>query len=245
MNRIIIISILLFIIIYHIFQTPIIENYKAKTLSEYEKNKSVDDVKLSGFDSGFSGSGSNITTDTTRMDYKFAKTNDELIELTKYKPYCPEDDSTTPCLLPLTYTKNDGDNLNNFVEYHDDPTNISTGGYGLDMGTVMVFDPSLNKIIAIPREENVTYTTFNPPKTFKYGSQNYVPSYEDSVKLRLTTPRPRAHQTYKEWTGKNYEENWRSETEIYNKVFSIIHYGYWKLQNTLDTLLMNLKLENL
>ena len=227
MNRIIIISILLFIIIYHIFQTPIIENYEAKTLSDYEKNKSVDDAKLSGFDSGFSGSGSNITTDTTRMDYKFAKTNDELIELTKYKPY----------------TKKNEENLN--VEYHDDPTNISTGGYGLDMGTVMVFDPSLNEIIAIPREENVTYTTFYPPNTFKYGSQNYVPSYEDSVKLRLTTPRPRAHQTYKEWTGKNYEEDWRSETEIYNKVFSIIHYGYWKLQNTLDTLLMNLKLENL
>tara|TARA_B110000967_G_scaffold210101_1_gene270683 strand:+ start:6327 stop:7010 length:684 start_codon:yes stop_codon:yes gene_type:complete len=227
MNRIIIISILIFIIIYNIFQKPIIENYEAKTLSEYEKNKSVSDAKLSGFDSGFSGTGSDITTDTTRLDYKFAKNNEELIELTKYKPY----------------TKNNEENLN--VEYNDRSLNISTGGYGLDMGTVMVFDPSLNKIIAIPREEDVTYTTFYPPNTFKYGSQNYVPSYEDSVKLRLTTPRPRSHEIYKKWTGKYLKENYQPETEIYKKMLEIINSGYWKLQNTLDTLLMNLKLENL
>jgi hypothetical protein len=110
------------------------------------------------------------------------------------------------------------------------------------MGTVMVFDPSLNKIIAIPREENITYTTYNPPNTFKYGSQNYVPTYEDSVKLRLTTPRPRAHQVYRKWLGQDDEI---TEFQIYKKTLQIIHYGYNKLQNALDTFLINLKIVNL
>lgn len=242
MNNLFLIFILLIIIIYNIFQISTIENYEGKTSIGYETNKSKEYAKLSGFESGFAGSGSNITTDITGLNYKFAKTNDELIEITKYKPYCPENDSTTPCLLPSTYTKNDGDNLNNFIEYHDDPKNIKTGGYGLDMGTVMVFDPSLNEIIAIPREENVTYTTYHPPNTFKYGSKNYVPSYEDSVKLRLTTPRPRAHQEYEKWLGQDDEI---TENQIYQKTLQIIHHGYWKLQKYLDILLMKLKLDNL
>jgi len=221
MNNLILICILLIIIIYNIFQKPIIENYETKTLSEYESNKSMDDTKLAGFDSSFAGTGSDITTDITRLDYKFAENKEDLKQITKYNM----------------------DNLD--IEYHDDPKNIKTGGYELDMGTVMVFDPSLNEIVAIPREENVTYTTYHPPNTFKYGSQNYVPSYEDSVKLRLTTPRPRAHQVYKEWTGKNIQETPVTEIELYKKTLEIIHYGYNKLQNTLDTFLMNLKIVNL
>jgi hypothetical protein len=224
MNNLFLISILLIIIIYNIFQTSTFENYESKTSAQYESNKSIEDAKITGFETGFSGSGSNITNDITRLDYKFAKNSDELLELTKYKPY----------------TKENQDNLD--VEYHDDPKNIKTGGYELDMGTVMVFDPSLNKIIAIPREENITYTTYNPPNTFKYGSQNYVPTYEDSVKLRLTTPRPRAHQVYRKWLGQDDEI---TEFQIYKKTLQIIHYGYNKLQNALDTFLINLKIVNL
>lgn len=218
MNNLFLIFILLIIIIYNIFQTSTIENYEAKTISEYESNKSTDDAKLAGFDSGFSGTGTDINTDITRLDYKFADNKEDLKQLTKYKM----------------------DNLD--IEYHDDPKNIKTGGYELDMGTVMVFDPSLNEIVGIPREENVTYTTYHPPNTFKYGSQNYVPSYEDSVKLRLTTPTPRAHQVYEKWMG---QDDKITETQIYKKTLQIMHYGYDKLQNTLDTFLMNLKIVNL
>jgi hypothetical protein len=224
MNNLFLIFILLIIIIYNIFQISTIENYEGKTSVGYETNKSKEYAKLSGFESGFAGSGSNITTDITGLNYKFAKDNDKLIDLTKYIPY----------------TKENEENLD--IEYHDDPKNIKTGGYELDMGTVMVFDPSLNEIIAIPREENVTYTTYHPPNTFKYGSKNYVPSYEDSVKLRLTTPRPRAHQEYEKWLGQDDEI---TENQIYQKTLQIIHHGYWKLQKYLDILLMKLKLDNL
>lgn len=224
MNNLFLIFILLIIIIYNIFQISTIENYESKTSVGYETNKSKEYAKLSGFESGFAGSGSGITTDITGLNYKFAKDNDKLIDLTKYIPY----------------TKENEENLD--IEYHDDPKNIKTGGYELDMGTVMVFDPSLNEIIAIPREENVTYTTYHPPNTFKYGSKNYVPSYEDSVKLRLTTPRPRAHQEYEKWLGQDDEI---TENQIYQKTLQIIHHGYWKLQKYLDILLMKLKLDNL
>jgi hypothetical protein len=224
MNNLFLIFILLIIIIYNLFQTSNIENYEGKTSAGYQSNKSKEYAKLTGFESGFAGSGGNITSDITGLNYKFAKDNDQLIDLTKYKPY----------------TKENEENLD--IEYHDDPKNIKTGGYDLDMGTVMVFDPSLNEIIAIPREENVTYTTYNPPNTFKYGSQNYVPSYEDSVKLRLTTPRPRAHQEYEKWLGQDDEI---TENQIYQKTLQIIHYGYWELQKYLDILLMKLKLDNL
>ena len=90
MNNLFLICILLIIIIYNIFQTSTFENYESKTSAQYESNKSIEDAKITGFETGFSGSGSNITNDITRLDYKFAKNSDELLELTKYKPYTKE-----------------------------------------------------------------------------------------------------------------------------------------------------------
>jgi hypothetical protein len=214
-NNILIIILFTIIIVSLLHQT---EGFNTK--SDIYTNNAIDNAKIKGFETGFSGSGSDITNDITRLDYKFATTNADLINLTKYMPY----------------TKNNEENLD--IEYHDDPSNISSGGYNLDMGTVMVFDPSLNKIIMIPREENEVYTTYNPPNTFKYGSQNYVPDYTESVKLKVITPNPRAHQTYNQWMGEDYI----TEIEIFKKALEIIHSGYDKLQYILDTMKINLKL---
>ncbi len=144
-------------------------------------------------------------------------------------------------------TKNDDEK--DSISY--DLKNIFTTRYHEKADDIIKRNPFLNKVYYfnnetqqiehIPRTEYKSYTTYNPPNTFKYGPETYVPSYTDSVHLSLNTPKPKENQIYKKWSGNRINEAYVTDIDIIKKLFDIMHYGYDNLQNTLDTFLINLK----
>lgn len=78
--------------------------------------------------------------------------------------------------------------VNDFdVEYHDSPEKIAKEeGYGLDIGTVWVYDPIQKKKIAIARPKMQNSATYYDPGKYKYGAANYIPEYTESVILSST-----------------------------------------------------------
>jgi hypothetical protein len=123
---------------------------------------------------GFGGTGQFISQDVDfdRMNYKYASTDASLNELTNYSADIGIRD----------------------VDYHDTPEQIAkTTDFGLEIGTVWLFDPILQKKVAITRPIQQSYSTYYTPGEYKYGSKSYVPTYEDSIKLRtrkFTLPPP-------------------------------------------------------
>jgi hypothetical protein len=80
-------------------------------------------------------------------------------------------------------------NNNNYdITYHDSPEDIQKQGglFDASFGTVMVIDPCGNKLL-IPYNPAQSLPIYYTPGTYKYGSSNYVPSYEDSVYLSKMT----------------------------------------------------------
>jgi hypothetical protein len=76
-------------------------------------------------------------------------------------------------------------NSNNLdVKYHEDAETLDQ--YGLLSGTSYVFDKAGNKIALPPSSGLGTTTTYYKPGNYKYGSNSYVPTYEDSVFLSKT-----------------------------------------------------------
>lgn len=75
--------------------------------------------------------------------------------------------------------------VNDFdIEYHDPPEKIlKDDPTNLEMNVTRVFDPSLNKIILIPRPAIQNSVTFYELGQYKYGTSNYIPNYSESILL--------------------------------------------------------------
>jgi hypothetical protein len=78
--------------------------------------------------------------------------------------------------------------VNNFdVEYHDPAEEIARKNInGLPPDVVWVFDPKVNKKVAIKRPAMQNSVTYYEPGTYKYGGANYTPTYTESVLLSNT-----------------------------------------------------------
>lgn len=70
------------------------------------------------------------------------------------------------------------------VKFHEDAESLMKKDYmfGESIGSITVLSPS-GEYITIPRAATQGDLMYNEPGTFKYGSQTYVPNYEDSVYL--------------------------------------------------------------
>ena len=80
-------------------------------------------------------------------------------------------------------------NSNNYdVEYHSDPTDInkfsdaSTAG----PGKMWILD-NCGNLVSVPYSDIKGSTLYNEPGSFRFGSSNYVPNYEESVYLSKLT----------------------------------------------------------
>jgi hypothetical protein len=78
--------------------------------------------------------------------------------------------------------------LNDFdVEYHDPAEEIAKRNInGLPPDIVWVFDPNVNKKVAIKRPAMQNSVTYYEPGTYKYSGANYTPTYTESVLLSNT-----------------------------------------------------------
>ena len=86
-------------------------------------------------------------------------------------------DTDTP-----TYNNNNYD-----VEYHDPPEAILEESDSLlAFNEVMVFDPSLNRMVVLPYSEQAGSPIYYEPNSLPYGPKFYVPDYESSVYLSRT-----------------------------------------------------------
>jgi hypothetical protein len=73
------------------------------------------------------------------------------------------------------------------VEYHDPAEEIARRNInGLPPDIVWVFDPKVNKMVAIKRPAMQNSVTYYEPGTYKYGGSNYTPTYTESVLLSNT-----------------------------------------------------------
>ncbi len=116
-------------------------------------------------DAGFGGTGAYSTADLSRLDYKFAPTDASFNEITDYSK-----------------------SINDYnVEYHDSAEQIAKEtGYGLDVGTVWVFDPITNKKVALQSAPVQNLPTYYIPGIYKYGARPFIPTYTDGVVLSST-----------------------------------------------------------
>jgi hypothetical protein len=127
------------------------------TESQIYEMQSNQNTANSGFINGFAGSGSNLN----------------IIGKNYFDP---------------SYNSSYYDSNNYDIQYHDDITVIASkpDAYGLPQGTTFAQDASGN-LIAMLDPKLQKYSTYYPPGTYsKYGTRNYVPSYEDSVYLSQT-----------------------------------------------------------
>lgn len=70
------------------------------------------------------------------------------------------------------------------VEYHDPPEEVLKDSNSIiKFNEVMVFDPSINRMVVLPYSEQAGSPIYYEPNSKKYSSKNYVPDYESSVLL--------------------------------------------------------------
>ena len=68
------------------------------------------------------------------------------------------------------------------VEYHEDPEIIEKEeGYGINLKEETVYDAKKQKDVIVRIPKIVSLPIYNKPGTYKYGYDNYVPSYKDSI----------------------------------------------------------------
>ena len=78
------------------------------------------------------------------------------------------------------YTENNYD-----IEYHD-PVEViakTSTKFGTQFNEVTVYDKKLKKLIVMPFTKQQGTAVYFDPGSFKYGSENYVPTYTESVLL--------------------------------------------------------------
>ena len=68
------------------------------------------------------------------------------------------------------------------VEYHEDPEIIEKEeGYGINLKEETVYDPKKQQDVVVRIPKIVSLPIYNKPGTYKYGYDNYVPNYKDSI----------------------------------------------------------------
>jgi hypothetical protein len=68
------------------------------------------------------------------------------------------------------------------VEYHEDPEIIEKEeGYGIDLKEETVYDPKQQREVVVRIPKIISLPIYNKPGTYKYGYDNYVPSYKDAI----------------------------------------------------------------
>ena len=145
--------------------------------------------------------------------------------------------------------KNDKDNSNSYnlkniftTRYHEKSDDIIKKNPFLNK--VYYFNTETQQIEHIPRTEYKSYTTYNPPNTFKYGPETYVPSYSDSVHLSLNTPTPKPNHIYKDWDKTKFSTDKTTINDITLLFKNIINTNLSILQKKLKNTLDYLKSEN-
>ena len=77
-------------------------------------------------------------------------------------------------------------NENNYdIEYHD-PVEViakTSTKFGTNFNEITVYDKKLKKLIVMPFTKQQGTAVYFDPGSFKYGSENYVPTYTESVLL--------------------------------------------------------------
>ena len=77
-------------------------------------------------------------------------------------------------------------NENNYdIEYHD-PVEViakTSTKFGTQFNEVTVYAKKLKKLIVMPFTKQQGTAVYFDPGSFKYGSENYVPTYTESVLL--------------------------------------------------------------
>ena len=74
---------------------------------------------------------------------------------------------------------------NNYdVEYHDNEKDLEKeSGFGLEPQEIIVYDPEKKEMVSLYVPKNQTSPLFNMPGHYKYSSDNYVPTYTESMLL--------------------------------------------------------------
>lgn len=153
-NKIILFS-SIFILILFTFIGTIKEGLQTTLAQEYSKQSIAD---TSG---NFIGTGNQLTTNISDMNYSFAPTEASFNELTSYK-------------------------TNNYdIEYHDpvDVIQKTSNKSGTKFGEAIVYDPSGKKFVVLPKSEQQGTAIYYNPGAFPFGSKTYVPNYEEGVYL--------------------------------------------------------------
>jgi hypothetical protein len=87
------------------------------------------------------------------------------------------------------YDKTKYDSNNYDVEYHNQPSISNSDESTAGQGKMWVLDKS-NNLISVPYSDISTNTLYNEPGSFRFGSSNYVPNYEETVYLSKLTNLP-------------------------------------------------------
>ena len=93
----------------------------------------------------------------------------------------PASQMTQAELDHIDYVKN----IDNYdVEYHESAEVLAKKEKnGLPPDVSWVFDPSLNKVIAVNRPAIQNNPTYYEPGIFKFGPSSYIPNYVESILL--------------------------------------------------------------
>jgi hypothetical protein len=106
-----------------------------------------------------------------------------------YKPEGNNDDEFVNEEVEIINKSNDeykNDNTLSYslldVEYHEDPEIIEKEeGYGINLKEETVYDAKKQREVVVRIPKIISLPIYNKPGTYKYGYDNYVPSYKDSI----------------------------------------------------------------
>ncbi len=159
MNNKFVILLLVIVLLFSIIYHT--HNKEGFTIADISKANAIKKTKESGFSTGFAGSGSGIDSSIYANDKGF-------FDPAYNTPYY--------------------DSNNYSAEYHDtiDVILSKPDAYGLPKGTAWALNPLGNKVVLLDPKVVTNFTYYEPGTYSKFGSQNYVPSYEDSIYLSKT-----------------------------------------------------------
>ena len=93
---------------------------------------------------------------------------------------------STTYSMDVSNTKYNGSTFND-VQYHTDPTTTTnTDDSSAGPGKMWILDSSKN-LVAVPYSDAATKTLYYEPGSYRFGSSNYVPNYEETVYLSKLT----------------------------------------------------------
>jgi len=119
--------------------------------------------------------------------------NNGLVNIIPYGYEYVNPNDKTSIKMSTNYAKdvsNTKYNISNFndVQYHTDPTlgNDMSDNSTAGPGKMWILDKD-KKLVAVPYSDEVTKPLYYEPGSFRFGSSNYVPSYQETVYLSKLT----------------------------------------------------------